>query len=458
MTKSRLSPSRVGALALLLAVALAASSTRIGAAPAPPTMNAPVVLGPNVTLSWSAVAGATSYRLAAGVSTGTTFFTTNVGNVTTLGVAAPAVGTYFVRVHAIDATGESVASNEVQVVVTSLFVPPAAPQNLTAFVNGTSALITWDLGSGGGTPTGLVLYAGTTPGGSDVGTFPLTVGTQLSVPNVAASTYYLRLAAVNQGGSSPVSNEAMLVMPVGGGCSAPPARTFSPAVFGTYVQLSWTPVPGVSGYRLNFSQAPGGPVTLTQNVAANASRWSTSGAPLGIFYGTLTTMFSCGSQSTGAESTITIDGAPPPGPRAPNPAPGGRLPFPNWGGAIVSQLAAERPDLLRASCVEHGGNNRFMFEALRRLRAQDNRFGLNWKRGYVGDLSQDIINYNPSDQPDEGYRDPYIIDMIGGHCGNNPTPNWQDQTGATRSAGTIGIWTLIPYLDAGFPIVSDPQQ
>lgn len=458
MTKLRLSPGRLGLMALLLAAALAVNTTRLGAVPEAPVMNAPVVLGPNVTLSWSSVAGAVSYRLAAGLTSGATFYTVNVGNVTSVAVAAPAVGTYFVRVFAVDATGDSLASNEVPVVVTSMFVPPAAPTNLAAYVNGTSALITWDLGSGGGAPTGLVLHVGTTPGGSDVGTFPLTVGTQLSVGNVGAATYYLRLVALNQGGASPSSNEAQLVMPVGGGCSAPPARTFSPAAFGRYLQLSWTPVPGASGFVLNVGQTPGGPITFSQPLGGNASRFSVTNAPLGVFYGTLTTMFSCGSQATGAETTITIDGAPPPGPRAPNPPPGQRLGFPNWGAGVVEQLARDRPDLLNQSCREHGGNNRFMFEAVRRLRARDNRFGLNWKRGLVGDVSQDIVNYNHGSESDEGTRNVYIIDIIGGHCGPRPTAAWIDQTEPTRNAGTIGIWTLIPYLDAGYPIVSDPQQ
>ncbi len=94
----------------------------------------------------------------------------------------------------------------------------------------------------------------------------------------------------------------------------------------------------------------------------------------------------------------------------------------------MAQLARERPDLLQQSCREHGGNNRFMFEAVRRLRAVDNRYGLNWKRGGVGDLSQDIVNYNFSDESDEGTKNVYIIDIIGGHCGPRPNPAWIDQT------------------------------
>ncbi|MCC7240307.1 MAG: fibronectin type III domain-containing protein, partial [Acidobacteria bacterium] len=430
MTKSRLSPTRVGALALVLAAAVAGTGTWLGAAAAPPTLNPAVVLGPNVTLSWTAVAGATSYRVAAGLTPGATDYTTNVGNLTSVGVAAPAVGTYYVRVFATDVTGESVASNEEPIVVSSLFVPPAAPTNLTAYVNGTTALITWELGTGGGAPNGLYLFAGTTPGGSEVGVFPLGVGTQVAVPNVGASTYYLRLAASNQGGQSPESNEAVLEMPAGGGCSAPPARTFSSAVFGRYVQLAWTPVPGASGYRLDFATSPGGPITLSQGVPANQSGLSASSVPLGVYYGTLTTGFSCGQESTGPETAITVDGAPPPGPRTPNPAPGQRLSLPNMS-SVVNQLANERRDLLQQSCVEHGGNNRFVFELVRRLRAIDNRWGLNWKRGNRGDMSQDIVNYNYGSESDEDTINVYIIDTIGGHCGSNPGPSWIDQTEAT---------------------------
>ena len=74
------------------------------------------------------------------------------------------------------------------------------------------------------------------------------------------------------------------------------------------------------------------------------------------------------------------------------------------------------------------------------------------------DLSQDIVNYNYGSESDEGTRNVYIIDIIGGHCGNSPSANWQDQTGATAAAGTIGIWTLMPYLAAGYPITSDEPQ
>ena len=458
MTKLRVTPTRAGGIVLLWVAALFVGNARLGAAPAAPTMNPAVVLGPNVTLSWTSVPGATSYRLAAGAAPGQTTLSTNVGNVTQIAVSAPFAGTYYARIFAIDSIGESPASSEVPIVVTSMFVPPATPTNMAAFANGRAAVITWELGTGGGTPTTLFLHAGTTPGASDAGIFPVAVGTQLAAPSVNPGNYYLRVQAVNQGGQSGFSNEVNFNMPVGGACSAPPARVFTPTVFGRYIQFGWQGVPGAAGYRLDFATSPGGPVTLSLPFGGNATSYAVTGAPLGVFYGKLTTSFSCGQQTVGPETTLTIDGAPPPGPRSPNPAPGQQLPFRSQDGAIVSQLARERPDLLRASCHETGGNNRFMFEAVRRLRAIDNRYGLNWKRGGVGDLSQDIVNYNFGSESDEGTRNVYIIDIIGGHCGPSPTPNFQDQTQATRNAGTIGIWTLQPYLAAGYPIVSDEPQ
>ncbi|MEZ5284064.1 MAG: hypothetical protein R2712_04490 [Vicinamibacterales bacterium] len=434
---------------------MTAASTRTRAAEAP-VMNPAVVLGASVTLSWSAVAGATSYRLTAGIAPGMPLTSFVVGNTTTVTVAAPAVGTYYVQAFATDVAGESVGSNEIPVVVTSLFTPPAAPVNLAAYANGRAALLTWDLGAGGGAPTSLVLHAGTSPGASDAGVFPLAVGSQLSVPSVNPGTYYLRLYAVNAGGASLASNEVLFDMPVNGACSAPPARAFTPAVFGRYVQLNWVGVPGAAGYRLDVATSPGGPPSLTQGFAPGTTRLTVNQAPLGVFYGKLTTGFSCGSETTGPEVAITIDGAPPAGPRTPNPPAGQRLGLPNMS-SLVNQVANERRDLLLQSCREHGGNNRWLFELVRRLRGVDNRWGLNWKRGNRGDMSQDIVTYNFSSDSDEDTTNVYIIDVIGGHCGSNPGPSWIDQTEATRQGGTIGRWTLLPYLDAGYPIVTDPQ-
>jgi hypothetical protein len=450
----RLPPRHIGALAALAAAGVLGATALLTAQTAPVLQPATVV-GPNVTLTWSNV-GATSYRLAAGVASNAYQLSVNVGSVNTIDVAAPAVGTYYVRVYAVFGSGE-VASNEIALTVTSMFVPPTAPTNLAGYLNGTTVVLDWALGAGGGAPAGLLMHVGSAPGGTQVGQFPLPVGSQFAAANVPPGTYYIRLYAGNGGGFSPASNEIQLVMPAGGGCTAPPQRAFKPSIYANFVQLSWTAVPGAT-QQLDFTTSPGGAPTLSVPVAPNVSSQSFRGAPYGTFYGKLTSGWSCGA-TTGPEVTLVVDGSPPPGPRTPNPAPGQQLPLPGYGASVIAQLAAERPDLMRASCRETGGNNRFLFEGVRRLRTRDTRWGLNWKRGNRGDMSQDIVNYNYGSGPDEDTQSTYIVDVIGGHCGPNPGPSWIDVTGATRNAGTIGIWTLIPYVEAGYPISPDqPQQ
>jgi hypothetical protein len=138
------------------------------------------------------------------------------------------------------------------------------------------------------------------------------------------------------------------------------------------------------------------------------------------------------------------------GPRTPNPplpSPPNHLPLPNRS-AVVQEMARLYPADLRNSCVEHGGNNRWLFRLVERLRREDTRWGLNWKRARVGDMSQDVVTYNFGVEADEGTLNVYAVDVIGGHCGSNPGPTWIDQT-VLWSTGAK--WTLQPYLQAGYP-------
>jgi hypothetical protein len=128
------------------------------------------------------------------------------------------------------------------------------------------------------------------------------------------------------------------------------------------------------------------------------------------------------------------------GGRTPDPAPGQRLPLPNMA-HVVAQVAAARPDLLRNSCQEHGGSWAFLDLVVDTLRTYDTRWGYNWKRGNVGDPSMDVVDYHSGSGPSEGSTQVYIIDIIGGHCGPNPQPGWNDVTDVTYSQGTIGRWT-----------------
>ena len=115
---------------------------------------------------------------------------------------------------------------------------------------------------------------------------------------------------------------------------------------------------------------------------------------------------------------------------------------------MAQEVARQYAGDLRNSCVEQGGNNTWLFRLVQRLRQEDTRWGLNWKRGRRGDLSQDIVTYNWGSETDEGTRQIYVLDVIGGHCGSNPGAAWINQTGV---GGADAIWTLLPYSQAGFP-------
>ena len=125
------------------------------------------------------------------------------------------------------------------------------------------------------------------------------------------------------------------------------------------------------------------------------------------------------------------------GSRTPDPAPGQRLPLPNEEG-FVRGLIQSRPDLVSRSCQpESGGTGTWelMDFIVDRLREKDLRWGYNGRRGLANDIARDEIAYHYGAGESLNSRDTYSIDILGGHCGPNPTPAWFDVT----DLGTIWV-------------------
>lgn len=223
--------------------------------------------------------------------------------------------------------------------------------------------------------------------------------------------------------------------------------TLAATVNGSLVTVQWTPIPGALAYDVEVTGSLAGALTL----AAQPTTYQLN-APAGTY--TLRIRARAGSVVGPFSNavTITVGAAPPPpgpspvppptGNRTPDPPPGTILPLPAYGPSVVAQMAAAFPGALRNSC----GNHEWLLRLVFQLRQIDTRWGFNWKRGRIGDLSEDVVTYHFGSGADENSTNVYIIDVIGGHCGGNPGPNWQDQTEATRRAGTIGRWTLRPLL------------
>ena len=179
-----------------------------GAAPQPPP--APTGLtatagNAQVSLSWTASTGATSYNVkratatggpysvvASGV-TGTTYTNTGLTNGTT----------YFYVASAMNAAGESPNSNEASATPTG---PPAAPTGLTATAGNAQVSLSWMASTGA---TSYTVKRGTATGGPyTVVTSGVTATTYTNTGLTNGATYFYVVSAVNGAGESPSSNEA----------------------------------------------------------------------------------------------------------------------------------------------------------------------------------------------------------------------------------------------------------
>jgi hypothetical protein len=335
----------------------------------------------------------------------------------------------------------------------------AQAPTLTVTVNAPSVAINWTPVPGA---LGYTLQAGTAAGLSNIASVNLPASITRIAVVAPPGVYYLRVRAFSGTVAGPFSNEAVANMfgpAPPPSCQPPAAPSVTANVQGGNVTLNWPSVAGAIGYQVQWSRFSGG-TELVENSSTN-SHSKYVGVP-GTFYARVVALTSCGN-ATSAEVPFTIVTLTGSGPRTPNPAPGQMLPLPSYGQNVVIQMAQQyRGDLLN-SCRDTGGNNTFVFRVVQALRQRDTRWGLNYKRGQKGELSQDIVAYNGTANPDEGESHVYLIDIISGHCGSNPDWNWGDVsavTWANRGQSYCGTewcayWTLDPYIRAGFP--PDPR-
>src|SRR6266702_3937599 len=207
-----------------------------------------------VTVSWPAVSGATSYNLYWSTTSGVT--TTNGTKIA--GATSPAVQmglpdstTYYYIVTALNGSGESMPS--VQVAAATLTSVPAptvtaAPANVTAIGGANLVTVSWTAVSGA---TSYNIYWSKTSGVTTAtGTKIVGAATPYSQTGLTAGTaYFYIVTAVNVSGESPASAQATATT------NAPPvvvpaAPTVS-AVGGTnQVTLSWSAVSGATSYNI----------------------------------------------------------------------------------------------------------------------------------------------------------------------------------------------------------------
>ena len=170
--------------------------------------------GSHVTLSWQPApppVAAVSFVVEVGTTNGgNEFGRFPVGNATQVsGVLAP--GVYYTRVRGVGPTGEGTPSSEVIVTVPSTSTAPEAPRGLTSSAIGNVVSLNWTAAAGNA--QSYVIDVGTASGLSNIGSLATgNLDTTFATP-APNGAYYVRVRAANVFGSSPPSNEVVVVVP-----------------------------------------------------------------------------------------------------------------------------------------------------------------------------------------------------------------------------------------------------
>jgi photosystem II stability/assembly factor-like uncharacterized protein/phosphodiesterase/alkaline phosphatase D-like protein len=222
----------------------------------PPTASAATaVTTTGFTANWSAVVGATAYRLDVATDVGfgsiiAGYSDLDVGNVTTYPVTGRSPGTtYYYRVRAVSGGGTSGNSN----VITVSTVPNAPPATSATSVTTSGFTANWSAATGA---TGYRLDVATDVAFSSIvaGYNNLDVGDSITCAvtgQTPGTTYYYRVRALNAGGTSANSN----VITVSTLPSTPntPTATTATTITTSGFTANWNAVAGATGYHLDVA-------------------------------------------------------------------------------------------------------------------------------------------------------------------------------------------------------------
>jgi len=244
-------------------VGQSANSAQVSATPTLPPPASPTGLAATagnvqVSLTWNASSGATSYHVKRSTSSGAetqisapasnSFTDTSVTNGTK----------YFYVVSAVNSGGESSNSSEVSATPAAPVLPPATPTGLQPTAGNAQVTLSWNASAGA---TSYHVKRSTTTGGETQISAPASSSfTDTAVTN--GTKYFYVVSAVNSTGESANSSEV----------SATPTAPATPPAMPTGLQatagnaqvsLSWSASTGATSYNVKRSTVTGGPFSTT---------------------------------------------------------------------------------------------------------------------------------------------------------------------------------------------------
>ncbi len=254
---------------------VSAKPTAPAQAPATPTGLMATAANAQVSLAWTASAGATSYNVKRSTTTGgpytkissptaTNFTDTNLTNGTT----------YFYVVSAVNATGESANSAQASATPVAPTQPPVAPTGLIATGGNAQVSLSWTASSGA---TSYHLKRSTTTGGpyTQVSAPTTTSFTDTGLTN--GTTYFYVVSALNAVGESANSAQA----------SATPANTPVDVTI-TINPANTKPIsPYIYGLNFYFGETDPPPMATLDRDGGNrwtAYNWETNASNAGSDY------------------------------------------------------------------------------------------------------------------------------------------------------------------------------
>ncbi|MGO8673986.1 MAG: choice-of-anchor tandem repeat GloVer-containing protein, partial [Capsulimonadaceae bacterium] len=254
-----------------------ASATPAPTAPPPAGLIA-IAGDTQISLFWTASAGASSYNIYRGTVSGGEG-TTPVGS-----SAGPSYSdsgltngiVFYYKVAAVNGGGTSAFSNEASATPSAAI--PLAPTGLTATAGTAEISLAWTTSS---RASSYNIYRATSTGAE--GTVPIATATSPSYTDTGATngTYYYKVAALNGAGTSAQSNEASASV----GSHVPAAPTGLTATAGnTQVLLSWTGSSGATSYNIYRGTASGAESSTAAATGITTGNYTDTGLTNGITY------------------------------------------------------------------------------------------------------------------------------------------------------------------------------